>query len=171
MVVILAERYEIIIRNETKQRKTPIATEPSVDGGSYVASPITKSTASKGNGSQNALASAIVATNVIKPYIQQAISFGISQIEMQTGSAELQRKAQFLNNVGASATSIITAGVVGGVGGALGAAAMLGVTTAIETGINYVNINNRKILEAENLQLARSRAGMVSNHSRGGGVV
>ncbi len=171
MVVILAERYEIIIRNETKQRKTPIATEPNIDGESSVAAPITKSTASKGSGSRNALASAIVATNVIKPYIQQAISFGISQIDMQTGSAELQRKAQFWNNVGSSATSIIVAGAAGGPVGALGAAAMLGVTTAIETGINYVNINNRKILEAENLQLARSRAGMVTNHSREGGTV
>lgn len=166
----MAEKYEIIIRNETNQSKTPIATTPDVNGQSSVASPITKSTATSGNKSQNALASAIVATNVIKPYIQQAINFGISQVEMQTGSAELQRKAQFLNNVGSSVSSIIVAGAVGGIPGALGAAAMLGVSTAIETGINYVNINNRKILEAENLQLAKSRAGLVSNHSRGGVV-
>jgi hypothetical protein len=43
--------------------------------------------------------------------------------------------------------------------------------TVIQTAINQVNINNQKIIESENLALARSRAGMVTNKSRGGGVV
>ena len=166
----MPEQYEIVIRNETKQGKTPIATSPNVGEQSSVASPITKTTVIKGT-SQNGLASAIVATNVIKPYVQQAINFNISQIEMATGSAELQRKAQFFSNLGSSAMSIVAAGAVGGVVGAVGAVAMLGLSTVIETSINQANINNRNILEAENLQLARSRAGMVSNHSRGGGIV
>ncbi len=170
-VFTLTEQYEIIIRNETARRDTPIAAQPNVNGESAVASPITKKTASSEGKNQNALASAIVATSAIKPYVQQMISMGISQIEMGTGSAELQRKAQAFNTLGSSALGIVAAGAVGGIGGALSAAAMMAVQSAIEAGVNYVSINNRKILETESLQLQKSRVGMVSNRSRGGGVV
>lgn len=166
----MAEQYEIVIRNETKGNKTPVTSQPYTNGDSSVAVPISKKTTDSSGNNQNALASAIIAANVIKPYVQQAVSFGISQVEMKTGSAELQRKLNAYNQIGSSAVSIVAAGVIGGPVGALTAAGAMAVSIGIETAINAVNIQNRKTIEAENLQLARSRAGMVTNHSRGGVV-
>lgn len=168
-MIILAESYEIILRNETRQGTTPVATTQSINGGGgYLAEPISyTSTDSKGN-NKNALASAIVAVNVIKPYVNKALAFGISQVEMQTGSAELQRKLTAYSEIGSTTLGIVSAGLIGGPGGAAVAAVTLAAQTAIETGLNWVSINNRKIIESENMQLAKSRAGMVSNRSRGG---
>lgn len=166
----MAEQYEIVIRNETSGQKTPVATQPYTNGGGSVATPITKKTTDANGNNQNGFASAIVAANVIKPYVQQAMSFGISQVEMRTGSPELQRKLSAYSQIGSSATSIIAAGAMGGGVGVLAATAALALSTGIETAINAVNIQNKKTIEAENLQLAKSRAGMVSNHSRGGVV-
>lgn len=164
----MAELYEIVIRNETDGGNSPIATDPNVNGEGNAGSPITKKTSAS---SQNRLISAVVATNTIKPYIQQAVTFGISQVDMQTGSPELQRKMQAITGVASSVGGIVTSGIVGGWAGAAASAGMQILQGLIQTSINYVNINNQKIIESENLALARSRAGMVTNKSRGGGVV
>jgi hypothetical protein len=165
------ELYEVIIRNETEQKDTPIATSPNVDGESGVASPIKKTTTGSDGRNANALASAMVATNYIKPYIQQAVSVGISQIEMSTGASEMQRKMEAMSSIGSSVGGIVAAGVAGGIGAAGVATAMLLVQKVIETEINRMNIKNQKIYERENLSLAKSRAGMVTNRSRDGGTV
>jgi hypothetical protein len=90
---------------------------------------------------------------------------------MRTGSAELQRKKQAFASVGSNATGLVIAGATGGFGAAAAMAGMQLLQTAIQSIINQVNINNQKIIESENLALAKSRAGMVTNKSRGGGVV
>lgn len=167
----MPEMYEIVIRNETNDTSTPIATEPSINGESSIATPIKKKSGTRDAKSQNALVSAIVASDKIKPYVQQVATFGISQIEMTTGSSELQRKMQAVSAIGSSASGIVTAGIVGGIGSAATMAAVQLLQTVIQTAINQATINNQKIIENENLQLARSRAGMVSNKSRGGGTV
>lgn len=167
----MPEQYEIVIRNETNKSSTPVATNGTVIGGSTVAEPIQKTTTSSDGSNKNALVSALVATSAIKPYIQQAVSFRISQIEMQTGSAELQRQMAARYSMLSSAGGILSAGLTGGIPGAAIAAAMMVAQTGIETGVNYVEIKNKKTLEEENLQLRRSRAGMVAGKSRGGGVV
>ena len=164
----MAELYEIVIRNETSGGNSPIATEPNVDGEGSIATPITqKSSGSK----QNRLVSAIVATNTIKPYVEQIANFGISQVEMTTGSPELQRKLQAASGVASTLSSITIGGVTGGWQGAAVAAAMQLIQGILQTSLNQININNQKQIESENLSLARSRAGMISNKSRGGGVV
>lgn len=167
----MAELYEVILRNETTQRDTPIATDPNVDGESGIATPIKKKTTGADGKNPNAMMSMVVATNYIKPYIQQAISVGISQIEMTTGSSELQRKMEVMSSVGSSIGGIVTAGIMGGIGGAAAAGAMLLIQKTIEASINSINIQNQKKIEQENLSLARSRAGMISSKSREGGTV
>lgn len=167
----MAEMYEIIIRNETSSGTSPIATDANVNGEGSVAMPITKKIGGKQSESPNRMVSAIVATNAIKPYIEQVANFGISQVEMSTGSPELQRKLQAVSSVASSVSGIVVAGVTGGVGAAAAMAGMQLLQTIIQSTINQVNINNQKIIENENLALARSRAGMVTNKSRGGGVV
>lgn len=167
----MAELYEVILRNETAQRDTPIATDPNVDGESGIAAPIKKKTTGADGKNQNAMVSMVVATNVVKPYIQQAISVGISQVEMVTGSSELQRKMEIMNSIGSSVSGIVAAGIVGGLPGAAAAAAMLAVQKTIEASVNSINIQNQKKIEQENLSLARSRAGMISSRSREGGTV
>ena len=165
----MAERYEIILRNETYGGSTPVSTSNGINGGyGYLAEPVTATTATKKN--NGALAGAIVAVNVIKPYVNKALSFGISQVEMQTGSAELQRKLSAYSEIGSSALGVVGAGLVAGPTGAVVAAVTFAAQTAIETGVNWVNINNRKVIASENRQLAKSRAGMVSDRSRGGVV-
>lgn len=168
-MIILAESYEIILRNETRQGTTPVATTQGINGGGgYLAEPISYTSTDSNGNNKNALASAIVAVNVIKPYVNKALAFGISQVEMQTGSAELQRKLTAYSEIGSTTLGIVGAGLIGGIGGAAVAAVTLAAQTAIETGLNWVSINNRKIIASENMQLAKSRAGMVSNRSRGG---
>lgn len=162
----MAELYEIVIRNETDGGNSPIATEPNVNGEGNAATPIKKSGESKGR-----LVSSIVAVGAVKPYIEQAINFGVSQVEMRTGSAEMQRKAQAFSSVASTAGGMVIAGLTGGLGAAAAMAGMQLLQTIIQTSINQVNINNQKIIESENLALAKSRAGMVTNKSRGGGVV
>ena len=165
----MAELYEIVIRNETDGGNSPIATEPNVNGEGNAATPITKKKATAE--SPNRLVSSIVAVGAIKPYIDQAVSLGVSTVEMRTGSAELQRKKQAFASVASNAGGLIIAGATGGVGAAAAMAGMQLLQTAIQSIINQVNINNQKIIESENLALAKSRAGMVTNKSRGGGVV
>lgn len=164
----MAELYEIVIRNETDGGNSPIATEPNVNGEGNAGSPITKK---GGASSKNQLLSAVVATNTIKPYVQQAITFGVSQVEMTTGSPELQRKMQAVTGIASSVGGIVSSGIVGGWAGAAASAGMQLLQGIIQTSINQVNINNQKIIESENIALAKSRAGMVTNKSRGGGVV
>jgi hypothetical protein len=166
----MAELYEIVIRNETEKKNTPVATDATVEGGGSVAEPVKKNNGKDGN-PKNSLFSSLFASNTVKPYIQQAISFGVSQVDMNTGSSELQRKLQAFSSVGSSLGGIVSAGIVGGLPGAAAALGMQTLQTVIQTAINQVNINNQKIIESENLALARSRAGMVTNKSRGGGVV
>lgn len=163
----MAELYEIVIRNETNGGNSPIATEPNVDGTGNAAEPITK----KKVDTQNKMVSTIVAVNTVKPYIEQAVNFGVSQVEMRTGSAEMQRKAQAFSSIGSTASGLVIAGLTGGISAMGAMAGMQLLQTIIQTSINQVNINNQKIIESENLALAKSRAGMVTNKSRGGGVV
>ena len=139
----MAELYEIVIRNETDGGNSPIATEPNVNGEGNAATPITKKKATAE--SPNRLVSSIVAVGTIKPYIEQAINFGVSQVEMRTGSAEMQRKAQAFSSVASTAGGMVIAGLTGGLGAAAAMAGMQLLQTIIQTSINQVNINNQKI--------------------------
>ena len=164
------KKYHVIIENRTAENPTPVSTSAQTSGAgdNEQASPVTEPRVGKGG---NFLSNVMVSTNVIKPYIQQAASFGISQIEMDTGSASMQRRYQAYTSIGSSAASIVTAGIMGGPAAMAGAFGVMMIQSLIQAEFTRQAINNQKQIEQENISLRKSRAGMSINRSRGGGVV
>ena len=162
------KNYHVIIENRTAENPTPVSTSASSAGDNEQASPVTPTSVNKGG---SFLSNVMVSTNVIKPYIQQAASFGISQIEMDTGSAAMQRQYQAYSSIGSSASAIVTAGIMGGPAAMFGAAGMMVLQSMIQAEFTRQAINNQKQLEQESISLRKSRIGMSMNKSRGGGVV
>jgi hypothetical protein len=158
--------YRIIIENQTEEKTVPVSTDPNAAGSP--GGQVKEKTKGK---EQSALAKAFVATNTVTPYVQQAINFSVSRIDMETGAAAMQRRAQAFSQIGGSAAGIISSAVIGGVPGAAIAVAMTALQTAIQTEFNRINLMTQKRIESENISLQRSRAGMSINRSRGGGVV
>ena len=161
-------KYEIVIRDQTEESEgTPV----SVDSAAGASATDNKAPKEKDQKEQGALASALVAVGNIKPYVQQVIGFGASTIEMRSGSAEMQRKANLLSSVGSSAITIIAAGKAGGLKAAASTTATLAIQGALQYAMNQESNRLQAIMEAENLSLRRSRLGMSTNHSRFGGTI
>lgn len=119
---------------------------------------------------RGALALGLVAVNQITPYVTQAINFGISQISMDTGSDELQRKAQAASSIAGGIASIGMGAMTGGIAGAAVMAAVQGIQAMISVSQNMAAISNQKRIENENIALKKSRAGLSVNRSRTGGI-
>lgn len=165
----VTETIEVIIKDQTSGGDSPVTVDASEDNAA-VALPADPAKARKTTTAALS-AQAVVAVGYIKPYVQQMLSFGISQVEMNTGSAELQRKLEGYSTIGSSAVAIGAAAAAGGAIGAVSAAGLMLVQTSIEAMLNNVSIQNRKTIENENIALLRSRAGLISNRSRGGGTI
>lgn len=164
----MSEEVRIIITDETSGEGTPVAT-PRSSAPSTPMAPKDEKDAKK-EARAGVIAMGLVAYRELSPYISQAVQFGISQIEVTTGSAESQRKAQMLSNMAGTGLSIVVAGLAGGPGAAAaaaGMAALQGITSAL---YRSMEIQNQKRLENENLALRKSRLGLATNRSRTGGV-
>jgi hypothetical protein len=159
--------YRIVIENKAKEKETPVSTDTGAGSNPNEGMPATDD--AKQNG--GVLATAMVATQSIKPYVQQAVAFSVSQIEMETGSAALQRKANALSGTVGTVAGIVGGGIVGGWAGAAASAATMLVQKMIQTEFNRMAITNQRLLEQENISFQRSRLGLSANRSRGGGVV
>ena len=96
--------------------------------------------------------------------------FAVSQIEVSTGSAESQRRAQMISGAVGKLGGIVAAGMAGGAVGAAVAAGMVVVEGVVDSVYKGIEVENRKRLENESLYLRRSRLGMAINRSRTGGV-
>lgn len=161
-------KYEIVIRDQTNNAEsTPV----SVDSAAGASGTDNKAPKEKDKDAQGSLASTLVSVGAIKPYVQQAIGFMVSSVEMRTGSAELQRKATLLSSVGASAVTIITDAVTRGPKAAAITAGIMAVQSVFEHSIKQDANRLQAIIESENLALRRSRLGMSTNHSRFGGTI
>lgn len=160
--------YRVIIENRTDDSGAPVSTGKSNAEQPSEGVPAQKKQSQNGG---NLMANVMVATNVIKPYIQQAVSFGLSQIEMQTGSASLQRRAQAYSAIGSSVSSIVAAGMTGGLPAAVGAAGVMAIQSIFQSSMTYSAMQMQKQIEQDSIDLRRSRAGMSINRSRGGGTV
>lgn len=156
------KQYRIIIENETDGDSTPVAGARS--NNTVNTASIAKKKASGTN------ASGLVAVNAIKPYISQAINFGMSQIGNTTGNVELQRKAQAFSSILGTVSSIGIAAWVGGPVTAAATAAVMAVQGIVSASFRAVEISTQKRIENENIALRKSRLGMAVNHSRTGGV-
>lgn len=158
-------KYSITIKNETSKQKSIVANGNNDQTNKEPGTATDKKETDKAKDDGN-LISALVAVKTIEPYIQQAANFAVSQISFQNGSTELQQRAQTFTSIAASAVSI---GLVA-IGNPAGAAKMAGMQIlqkSISFYSNWVNIQNQKTIEQENLALRRSRAGMLAGRSRG----
>jgi hypothetical protein len=160
--------YRVIIENRTDDSGAPVSTAGTNTKQAAEGAPVS---AQKSKSSDGMMADVMVATNVIKPYVQQVASFGISQIEMSTGSADLQRKAQAFSSLASSTISVVAATAAGGLAAGAAAAGVMLLQGAIQSQMNFVTIRNQKLLEDESIALRKSRIGLSINGSRGGGVV
>jgi hypothetical protein len=159
---------EVIITDTTQGDRTPVAT-PTEPKGTTAGQAATQDKAEK-KGEKGAAVAGLVAIQQIMPYVNSAVNFSVSQIQMQTGSAELQQRAQLVTGMTSTAISIGLGAAVGGVPGAAVSAALAALQGAISYVQNSMIIAQQKRLEDENLQLKRSRIGMTVNRSRTGGV-
>ena len=159
---------EVIITDNTQGDRTPVSTqrEPNgTDSGRGADQNESERRADRGQS-----VAGLVAIQQIMPYVNSAVNFSVSQIQMQTGSAELQQRAQLVTGMTSTAISIGLGAAVGGVHGAAVSAALAALQGAISYVQNSMIISQQKQLEDENLRLKRSRIGMTVNRSRTGGV-
>lgn len=120
----------------------------------------------------------LTAYGAIEPFIQKTQNIILSNVQTNTGSEELTQRTQLAMGVANSAvkfgvsvlggTSIATAL---GLGGSLGAVVggVLAIGNMVMDYATKVNeINNKRIIENEQLSVLRGRAGIQYNRSRGG---
>lgn len=161
------KQYRVIIEDNTENRAdVPVSgsddlTRPVRPGEAPTVSKATKAV------DKGAVAAGLVAVCQIRPYVDTAINFCVSQISLTTGSEEAQQRAQAVNGMVSSATSLGIAAIAGGIPGLAAAAGMMAIAFAQH---NYT-VNVKKAIEAENINLRTSRLGAATNRSRQGGVV
>ena len=159
---------EVIITDTTQGDRVPVSTQAEPQGttaGQGVSQSKAENKADKG-----AVVAGLVAVQQVMPYVNSAVNFGVSQIQMTTGSAELQQRAQIVTGMASTAISIGLGAAVGGVPGAAVAAALSALQSSITFAQNSIILNQQKVLEGENLRLKSSRVGMTVNRSRSGGA-
>lgn len=159
---------EVIITDTTQGDRVPVSTQAEPQGttaGQGVSQSKAENKADKG-----AVVAGLVAVQQVMPYVNSAVNFGVSQIQMTTGSAELQQRAQLVSGMASTAISIGLGAAVGGVPGAAISAALAALQSSITFAQNSIVLNQQKVLEGENLRLKSSRVGMTVNRSRSGGA-
>jgi hypothetical protein len=159
---------EVIITDTTQGDRVPVSTQAEPQGttaGQGVSQSKAENKADKG-----AVVAGLVAVQQVMPYVNSAVNFGVSQIQMTTGSAELQQRAQIVTGMASTAISIGLGAAVGGVPGAAISAALAALQSSITFAQNSIILNQQKVLEGENLRLKSSRVGMTVNRSRSGGA-
>lgn len=159
---------EVIITDTTQGDRVPVSTQAEPQGttaGQGVSQSKAENKADKG-----AVVAGLVAVQQVMPYVNSAVNFGVSQIQMTTGSAELQQRAQLVSGMASTAISIGLGAAVGGVPGAAISAALAALQSSITFAQNSIILNQQKVLEGENLRLKSSRVGMTVNRSRSGGA-
>lgn len=158
----------VVITNATDENRIPVATTAEPQGATAGAG-VSKVKAEQQK-DRGVAAAGLVAVQQVMPYVNSAVNFGVSQIQMTTGSAELQQRAQIVTGMASTAISIGLGASVGGVPGAAISAALAALQSSITFAQNSIILNQQKVLEGENLRLKSSRVGMTVNRSRSGGA-
>lgn len=162
------ESITVVFKNTELETLTPVATEASPNG--------TSAGVSKNQFSLETLkatgevASGLVAAQQIKPYVEQVIGFGVSQIQATTGSAEVQQRAQIISSGVSSVSSILLGAAIGGIPGAAMTAALTAIQSTMSFVQNNISIGNQHQIERENISRRKSVYGQSVNRSRNGGV-
>lgn len=168
----MSEEVRIVITDESEGEGTPIATVGG--GGSTPRAPVSQTEAKKISKS-GGIAMGLVAVQTVTPYVKQIAQFTVSQIEVTTGNAEAQRRAEAVisttSGLAGSIGAIAAGAKVGGFYGAAAAAIIVAVQGIFSLNTRSAEIKNEQMLEKENIALRKSRLGQSVNRSRTGGVM
>ena len=145
----MAERiYEIRISLDKKRKKkSPVAgdNKPSDTENSKNSELLTED------------AAAIVTYATVKSFATQIVNDRVSKVELRTGSRDLQERANFINGIAQKglsfAENIATGAIIGGGVGAVIGLAVSVAQTSIELGQRQEELNLRRALENQSLQL------------------
>ena len=126
----------------------------------------------KAQKSTSASLATFVATRAIKPFLEQTKNFLVSNVELITGSTELQQRTDFAMQMIDTGSSIISTTAVGGaIGGPVG----LGIGFVVglmQTATSYLfkqtQINLEAQIEDRQIAYLQNRAGPALNMSRRG---
>lgn len=149
-----------------------------VGDGASATSPIASGESGKDKSSGKTGIGLLTVYSAIQPFIQKTESMILNNVQTSTGSNEITQRTQIAMNVAnfAVKTGISVLGGAG-IASALGLAGPLGAVVggALAIGsmvMDYVSnvntINNKKIIENEQLSVLRGRAGIQYNRSRSG---
>lgn len=163
----MAEKFEIIIKNESQSAKnSPIA------GDSAQTVDTTGSVGGTSLGTANkafrgAAAGIVAAVSTVKPYVDKIVSSKVSTVALKTGSQELEEHLSYKVNVGQKIAgfgmSVLAGAAAGGVVGAIGAALVSGITTLVSFGMERAaaqeKLDTERTIENIGLGFMNTRAG------------
>lgn len=149
-----------------------------VGDGASATSPIASGESGQDKSSGKTGIGLLTVYSAIQPFIQKTESMILNNVQTSTGSSEITQRTQIAMNVAnfAVKTGISVLGGAG-IASALGIASPLGAVVggALAIGsmvMDYVSnvneINNKRLIENEQLSVLRGRAGIQYNRSRGG---
>lgn len=134
--------YVIILKNEARTQKSPVANSSEKSEQKYTSGQLK---------AQGAIKALVAYDKYAAPFVEGIVQHGVGTIELRTGAAELQQKIEFGLNMAKTAgglvTSALTGYAIGNLPGALIGVLISGVTTAI----NYANRRDTIRLE-QNLE-------------------
>ena len=143
-----------------------------IAGGGSGASADSVSTSGTAVATKNIGLGSFVATQAVKPFLQQTKNFLVNNVELMTGSTELQQRVDFdmqlLGDVGTIASSTAAGAAIGGPVGA-GVGFVVGIVqVAMGYYFNQQQINLQAQVEDRQINYLTNRAGPAFNMSRRG---
>lgn len=159
-----SESYEIYVTDRgVSQNAPPVASAQNAESGT---APKTTST-----GSATSAMERYISSTLIKPVITSMVDLVTSQVETATGSKRLQQQADMVKSIVGTTTGAIqaalggaavTASVAGGVAGL----AIYGILQGVNIVSQRVSLSLEHQNEAEELAIARDRAGIQYSGGR-----
>lgn len=148
--------YHIYIENKTDTGNSPIAGQDGASGNSS-ANATSEASASSGK------LTFAVAYRTVKSFVAQSVNNEIGKVQLRTGSARLQEKANFINQVVQTSWNFGESIVAGAMFGGLPGAIIGGTISALHTIVTYANnqnvINLNRSIENQSRELNYIRAG------------
>lgn len=158
-----SERYEIYVTDRgVSPNAPPVASAQNAESGT---APQTKST-----GTATGAMGAYISATLIKPVISSMVDLVTSQVETATGSKRLQQQADMVKSIVATTTGAVQstlggAAVAGLVGGVVGLT-IYGILQGVNIVSQRVSLSLEHQNEAEELAIARDRAGIQYSGGR-----
>lgn len=158
-----SERYEIYVTDRgVSNNAPPVASSQNAESGT---APQTKST-----GTASGAMGAYISATLIKPVISSMVDLVTSQVETATGSKRLQQQADMVKSIVGTTTGAVQAALggaaVAGFAGGVAGLAIYGILQGVNVVSQRVSLSLEHKNEAEELAIARNRAGIQYSGGR-----